>query len=155
MAATMPEPASAPYGFARLPNGMALTYVVRAGYRRWRREGAREDVWSAGGAEALAEWLGEPEPRAPPGVNRFLHELRAARRDLLDAFPADADGADRYLRWVRERGVVEADIPERFLPAPPGGSAVVMGVSVRRRAYRVRHAARLIAKRALLRYERR
>jgi hypothetical protein len=155
VAATMPKPASAPYGFAHLPNGMALTYVVRAGYRRWRREGAREDVWSAGGAEALARWLGEPEPRAPPGVSRFLHELRAARRDLLEAFPADADGTNRYLGWVHERGVVEVDIPERFLPPPPGGAVVIGGISVRRRAYRVRQAARLIAKQALLRYERR
>jgi hypothetical protein len=154
VAAAIPEQAAAPYGFARLPNGMALTYVVRAGYRRWRREGAREDVWSAPGAEALARWLGEPEPGAPPGVSRFLHELRAARRDLVDAFPADADGADRYLRWVRERGVVEVDIPERFLPAPPDGAAVV-GVAVRRHTHRVRHAARLIVAQALLRRERR
>lgn len=151
-AAAIPEPASAPYGFARLPNGMALTYVVRAGHRRWRREGAREDVWSADGAEALARWLAEPEPGAPPGVSRYLHELRAARRDLVDAFPADAGGAGRYLRWVHERGVVEVDIPERFLPAPPDGA---VATAMRRRAHRVRHAARVIAEQSLLRRERR
>jgi hypothetical protein len=137
---------------------MALTFVVRAGVRRWRREGGWEDVWTPAGAEALARWLAEPQPGAPPGVSRYLFELHAARRDLGDAFDlGDGRAAGRYLHWVRERGRVEVDIPPRFLPAPPPGepAAAVAAIAGRRWVHSVRHGARQAAQRALLRRERR
>ena len=123
---------SAPYGWDRLANGVAVDAAVRTEYRRAlaaaEQDGAPEPPDPFDDADAFCGWLAEPTGRADAPINRYLHGLWQHRPVLRDRFPypLDAD-ADDYRHWVRHDASPEVHIPARFLPPDGVGQPVVPG----------------------------
>ena len=68
-------------------------------------------------------WLEGPAPHgAGFGINRYLYRVYNERADLAVAYPfLDGPDGSGFAGWVWVFGVVEMEIPERFLPPPPPG----------------------------------
>jgi glycosyltransferase involved in cell wall biosynthesis len=85
------------------------------------------DVFTDDGCDAFMRWLEGPAPHgAAFGINRYLYRVYGERADLAVAYPfLDGPDGSGYAGWVLVFGVVEMEIPERFLPpAPPGLGSV-------------------------------
>lgn len=95
-----------PYTFDRLADGTPLDSVVRKLYIEAETRGElAASPFSEDGAQALLEWLGDPAPDGPPGVNRLLAHVYAERVDLRAAFPdLDGPGLGGLLEWSQNGG---------------------------------------------------
>jgi glycosyltransferase involved in cell wall biosynthesis len=132
-----------PYTFDRLADGTSLDPVVRKLYIEAEERGElTASPFSADGAKALLEWLGDPAPDGPPGVNRLLAHIYAERVDLRAAFP-DLNGAGLggLLEWSQNGGREEipalgrlpsAESAEQVAaaPVPPRARSELWGVNV-------------------------
>ena len=82
------------------------------------------DLFSQEGKRGFLAWLSERAPRgAAYGINRYVfHRVAHARPDVTWSFP-DLDGDDgrEYVEWCWAFGRAELSIPDRFMPARPGG----------------------------------
>lgn len=113
----------------RLPEGLVYDEALDALRTRAEALGERyEDLFAPDGTDArgFEAWLAGPAPAgAAYGVNRYVYYRVARERpDVLRAYP-DIDGADGpgYVGWCRVFGRQEVELPERFLPPPPGAPA--------------------------------
>lgn len=113
-----------PYTFDALPDGVRMDSVVRKLYSEAESRGElSSSPFTHDGHRAFVEWLGAPQPGAPPGVNRLLAHLYGSRTDLREAFP-DLAGPDlgRLLRWSLGDGsdevpmLAQLSLPEEALP---------------------------------------
>ena len=68
-------------------------------------------------------WLEGPAPHgAGFGINRYLYRVYNERADLAVAYPfLDGPDGSGFAGWVWVFGVVEMEIPERFLPPAAAG----------------------------------
>ena len=118
-----------PYGFDRLPSGVAVDRRMRRIFRvallaaEGRQEPMPPDPFDPAESDVFLEWLRSPVEGsigAPP-VSRYLAAVRDERDDLQAAFPnLRWRDAERFLRWAAVKGAREAAIPSEFLPPEPG-----------------------------------
>ena len=122
--------AATPYGYNRLPNGVAVSGRMRRIYREAvlaheRRLSPAPPVAFGPGSddgEALIAWLNEPvEGPAHAPLTRMMAHIWASRSDLQWAFrdPAGA-GWPGFSQWMRERGPFEEHVPEALIPPARG-----------------------------------
>ena len=75
---------------------------------------------------AIVAWLGQPGPRDPSGVGRYLAAVWRERADLREAFPGlpfDVTQRDAYLEWARSFAVTETGADPRLIPKAPSNPA--------------------------------
>ena len=113
------------YGYERLLDGTPIDHRMRAVFGAALDAAVAAgsplppDPFVPGAAEALLDWLAEPDPARPwRGVSRYLYALWEERPDVQAAFP-DLTGpdADGFLIWVLSDGRQQTAIPDRLLPA--------------------------------------
>ena len=78
------------------------------------------------GDSAIVAWLGQPGPRDPSGVGRYLAAVWRERADLREAFPGvpfDRTQRDAYLEWARSFAVIETGADPRLIPEAPSNPA--------------------------------
>ncbi len=130
-----------PYTFDRLADGTPLDPVVRKLYIEAEARGElTASPFSADGAEALLDWLGDPAPDGPSGVNRLLAHIYAERVDLRAAFPdLNGPGLGGLLEWSQNGGREEipalgrlplTESAEQAAAAPPPARSELWGVNV-------------------------
>ena len=110
-----------PYTYDTLANGVAMTRPLRDLYALGEDEGIlTESPFGELGCRSLLNWAAQPEPGAPPGINRALALAYGRRPDLRATFPnLSGDSREPFLQWARERGASEFGLPESVLPAQP------------------------------------
>jgi len=121
-ASARPGEAEVHYGFAELPNGVAIPRELRSLYRDRLVEAERDgpaalpDPFSPEGAEELLAWAAAPEEGTAHILSRYLVYLRARRADIQAAFP-EQDGArdEAYLEWAQAE-VAAGRLPSRLVP---------------------------------------
>ena len=97
------------YSYAALPDGMTLDTTARSLYDVFTEEhegnGSVPSPFTSEGVRMFEDWLREPAPEGPAGINRVLARVYQERSDLRGAYP-DPAGADRerLLRWADEYG---------------------------------------------------
>lgn len=128
--------AAAPAPFEHLPGGQPLTPLMRTVYREAviaaEAEGGPEppNPFAPGGPGPFVDWLNEPlgtaERSADGATPRFLLALRAARPDLIAAFPrVPGPDAAAYVAWARtKRSGDDESIPPFLIPAAADGAPV-------------------------------
>ncbi len=109
-----------PYTYATLANGVAMTRPLRDLYALGEDAGIlTESPFREHGCRSLLNWAAQPEPGAPPGINRALALAYSRRPDLQATFPyLSGDSLEPFLQWARERAAIEFGLPESLLPAP-------------------------------------
>jgi glycosyltransferase involved in cell wall biosynthesis/SAM-dependent methyltransferase len=110
-----------PYGYSALPDGTEFNGMLRRLFAAGEQRGTLSvSPFSETGYKQFVAWLGGHDEDQPLGMTRILSGLYQQRPDLQRAYPNLA-GEDRaaFLNWVREKGIAEAGLPERFVP-PPG-----------------------------------
>ncbi|HTA05994.1 MAG TPA: methyltransferase domain-containing protein [Solirubrobacteraceae bacterium] len=108
-----------PYSYRELPSGASFNRRLRGLYKvAVERRGVAGSPFSEAGCTAFMDWLAQPAPGAPAGVNRLLAEVYGTREDLQQAFP-DVGGEHHaaFLAWAAEAGVRE-EPTLALLPAP-------------------------------------
>ena len=108
----------------RLDGGFVYDDSLRAVYASALALGESfGDLFSEEGARAFIAWLEGPAPRGSAyGINRYVfHRVARERPDVVRAYP-DLDGPDgaEYVAWCWAFGRDELNIPDRFMPPPPG-----------------------------------
>ncbi|MDQ6745795.1 MAG: class I SAM-dependent methyltransferase [Actinomycetota bacterium] len=110
-----------PYGYGTLPDGTRFGPLLRRLFDVGEEHGAlaRSPLTGVGYEDFLA-WLGAQDEGAPAGITRALAGLYEQRPDLRRAFPDVAErDRERYLNWVREKGVLDGGLPESLVSPPP------------------------------------
>ena len=93
----------------------ALRLLARAADHHW-------PLPASDSPASLLAWLGEPGPRDPSGVSRYLAELWRERADLRETFPGiafDAGQRHAYISWARAFAVEETGMPVELVPEEP------------------------------------
>lgn len=111
-----------PYGYSRLPGGIAFSPFLRRLHGQALEAGAlTASVFTPEGGERFLTWLGETaDPGANGGLNRFLFELWNEREDLQQAYPdLDWHDVEGFAGWTHVHGSHEVPIPARLLPSKP------------------------------------
>ena len=102
-----------PYAYTELPGGPTVDALMRDVYRAAllaHESGSGPEPpnpFGDGDAEPFLSWLASPETGKVP---RYLRAVRAARADLVEAFPDVPGDDERFLRWAAEaaqRGEIE------------------------------------------------
>lgn len=116
------------YRYSRLPDGTLIDDRMRRVFRRALevadRGGPRPpNPFRRGQVAAFWAMLQTPPP-SHPRVSRYLLEVWRDRPDVA-AMVGSLEGAaaDRFLDWILDHGIDEADIPPRLLPERPMLSA--------------------------------
>ena len=112
-----------PYGWDRLPSGMALTPRMRRLYRSalvdHEQLGTPEPAapFDEDRPEDFVTWLNSPAKDGPRNLSRYLYSIYADRPDLRVAFP-DIHGthAAAFAEWIWTDGVEQEKVPEELLP---------------------------------------
>ena len=118
-----------PYAYDRFDNGVKIPDVARRLYARLGSEVKRfGNPFHAAGPGSFFHWLnsgvdGEQNPASV--ITRVWHEAYHLRPDVQEAFP-DLFNHDRsaFLKWVKERGIQETGLDERFLVNRERGSQI-------------------------------
>ncbi|HWW59838.1 MAG TPA: glycosyltransferase [Thermoanaerobaculia bacterium] len=114
------------YRFDRAANGLPIDRRMRRAYRdalmRDEAENAATsplpDPFTQDGAHEFTRWLREPYSPRSGGLSRYLREVHNERFDLRAAFPdVESTGAERFLAWVTNGGVVDPPIPGEMMPS--------------------------------------
>ena len=114
------------YEYDWLPDGTPVDEVMHrllatGGALEAGRDEGPPDPDSPGGAVAFLRWLNVPVfPPRSPVVSRYLYELWSGRPDLRAVFPDLVDDPAAFLRWVRNDGWVETDLPYQLMPTDDG-----------------------------------
>jgi glycosyltransferase involved in cell wall biosynthesis/2-polyprenyl-3-methyl-5-hydroxy-6-metoxy-1,4-benzoquinol methylase len=112
-----------PYGWDRLPSGMALTPRMRRLYRSALVDAEQLGTPEPAGPfdearpEDFVRWLNSPAKNGPRTLSRYLYSIYADRPDLRVAFP-DIHGthAAAFAEWIWTDGAQQENIPDDLLP---------------------------------------
>jgi glycosyltransferase involved in cell wall biosynthesis/GT2 family glycosyltransferase len=114
-AAGLREAKSWPYSWQATGGGIALCWPLRRLLDR--SNGPDASIFTVAGEREWLEWLNEPAtPGGRDGVTRLLAVLHASRADLREQFPDLRCDGPAYLRWVREHGTDEIEMPPALVP---------------------------------------
>jgi len=115
-----------PYGFGRSASGLELQLLTRRLYRKElldaERDGRADEVpdpFDTSQGNAFVDWLNTPSRDTPDRrISRYLQALYLERLSLQKNFPRlDRADSDRYLAWIRSKGVTNAKVPPELVPS--------------------------------------
>jgi hypothetical protein len=126
-----------PYTYTTLGDGTEIDELIRSLSDEFedeleRRGASVPSPFTAAGARAFREWLGEDAPGRPRGINRVLAHVYDERADLKRAYP-DLSGHDRegLLGWAKDIGSREIPLLARVTPGRNGGERAPEPISDR------------------------
>lgn len=93
--------------FSRIDYGYVLLFTVLSGWR-WARSREGSEVFTlTGGGELAIVMSRYPSPEAERFVKALQEaKLEAIRRKVERSFPDDPEGAEDYLMWLRNVGIL-------------------------------------------------